>query len=84
MTSLSGFLSSIFAQFFMTVKKLHLNFVIFLSLLDLQNSGRITSAKNVELKLYLNKDCEFTVNLVPMYLTFFYLVYSKILYILKI
>ena len=50
---------SIFAQFFMNIKKLNLNFLIFLSLLDLQNSGRITLAKNVKLKLYLNIDCKF-------------------------
>ena len=56
MISLSSFLSSILVQFFMTVKKLHLNFLTFLSLLNLRNSGIITLVKKVKFKLHLNID----------------------------
>ena len=62
MISLSSFLSSILVQFFMTVKKLHLNFLTFLSLLNLRNSGIITLVKKVKFKLHLNIDCKFIDN----------------------
>ena len=62
MISLSSFLSSILAQFFMTVKKLRLNFLTFLSFLNLRNSGIITLVKKVKFKLHLNIDCKFIDN----------------------
>ena len=41
-------------QFCMLVEELYLNFVIFSSLLNLQNSGQITLAKNLKFDLSLS------------------------------